>query len=76
MTMAPNYRKSAENMLRESKELSLRPRKGDRVEVLIHAFDFLFREYARETPTGAYIVDSKDVSQLIRGLRDIEMENL
>lgn len=76
MTMAPNYRKSAENMLRESKELSLRPRKGDRVEFLIHAFDFLFREYARETSTGAYIVDSKDVSQLIRGLREIEMENL
>lgn len=74
--MTFDYKESAKNLLRESKELSLRPKKGDRVEFLIHAFDFLFRDYARETSTGAYIVDSKDVSQLIRGLREIEMENL
>lgn len=72
--MHSDYKKAAENLLKESIELSLRPKKGDRVEVLIHAFDFIFREYAEEIPGNNHIVNSQHISYLIRELRELERD--
>ena len=65
----------AETLIKVTEEYTLRPRKGDRVNVCIAVLDYLLNNFAFDSVDDSYsgkFVDVEDIHQLIHEMKKLK----
>ena len=65
----------AETLIKVTEEYTLRPRKGDRVNVCIAVLDYLLNNFAFDSVDNGYsakFVDVEDIHQLIHEMKQLK----
>jgi len=69
----------AETLIKVTEEYTLRPKKGDRVDVCIAVLEYLLNNFAYDSNDGGYdgtFVDADDINHLIYQLRKLNGTNV
>jgi len=75
MTEALPQKTHAETLIEVTKEYTLRPKKGDRVDVCIAVLEYLLNNFAYNSWDNGYdgtFVDADDINHLIYQLRKLK----
>lgn len=75
MTKALPQKTHAETLIKVTEEYTLRPKKGDRVDVCIAVLEYLMNNFAYNSNDDGYegtFVDADDINHLIYQLRKLK----